>query len=187
MSRRVRLVGGMILAGGTLFVLGVLGWLQAARADGELSQHGFALGLLLCLALVLPVMAGGIWLLVEGRLDLETYRLSAQTRRLRALLRGGEPLRLGDVLASLETDRQGLRDVAALAAREGLVGGHIDWRNGRLHKGELGPGVQRCPACGGTVDVGGRGTFTCPYCESLLIVASGSEAPSQIRGIAPPG
>ena len=183
---RPRRLGLAILAGGCLLVLGALGWLQAALADGDLSARGYALALLLVLLPVLPVMAGGIWLVAKGEIDLAAYRLAAQARRLRRLLQADAAPRLSEVLAALDTDREGLRAVAALAATEGLLGGYVDWRAGRLHAGRLEPGQRDCPVCGGRVAIAGRGAEACPYCEALLIVGEGPLGVAAIRGIAPP-
>lgn len=183
---RPRQLGLAILAGACLLVLGALGWLQAALADGEVSARGYALALLLVLASVLPVMAGGIWLVAQGSIDLAAYRLAAQARRLHRLVQADAAPRLPEVLIALDTDRAGLRAVAALAAAEGLLGGYVDWRAGRLHAGRLEPGQQDCPVCGGRIEIAGRGAEACPYCQTLLIVGTGPTGGAGIRGIAPP-
>lgn len=183
---RLRLLGAMLLFGGLLGILGLLGWLRAAQGEGEIGAQAFGLFLLIALALILPLMSGGIYLLIHGDLDLDAYQQSRRMRRLRALLRQSGELRVVEAMLALELDRADLRSLLADAARSGLVEGHADWRKGRLVSSSLAQGVQPCPACQASVDLQGRGAVACPYCGADLLLSQGPDQVASARAIAPP-
>lgn len=67
--RRVRLVGAALILAGILVAQAALGWMGEAFALGSLSPFGYRAGLLAMLSVVLPLMAGGIYLVHKGSLE----------------------------------------------------------------------------------------------------------------------
>jgi hypothetical protein len=181
-----RLLGAMLLFGGLLSILGLLGWLRAAQGEGEISAQAFGFFLLMTLALMLPLMSGGIYLLVHGDLDLDAYQQSRRTRQLRSLLRQSGELRVVDAMQALELDRADLRTLLAEAARSGLVEGYVDWHKGRLVVISLAQGVLPCPACQARLSLQGRGAVACPYCSADLLLSQGPDREASAQAIMPP-
>ncbi len=64
-----RVAGLLIVAAGILAVQVAIDLLTDAVAGGRIDRTGFRALLLLVLALVLPVMAGGIYLVHKGRIE----------------------------------------------------------------------------------------------------------------------
>jgi len=64
-----RVAGLLILAAGVLGVHATIDLLTAAVGRAELSRTGYAAGLMLALAVILPPMAGGLYLIHKGRIE----------------------------------------------------------------------------------------------------------------------
>jgi hypothetical protein len=64
-----RIAGLLVIAAGIMGAQVMIDLLSDAVARGELGRTGYQVGLFALLAVVLPVMAGGIYLVHKGRID----------------------------------------------------------------------------------------------------------------------
>lgn len=64
-----RIAGLLVVAAGILGAQVVIDLLSDAVARGDLGRTGYRVGLFALLAVVLPVMAGGIYLVHKGRIE----------------------------------------------------------------------------------------------------------------------
>lgn len=186
MIGQARVVGGLLLAGGAMLGTVAIMWLRAARADGSLAQGGFTLGLFFVLALILPVMAAGVYLLVKGRTETAEHARAAQTRKLLNMVLTQGQVRIADAVVELGLPREEVREIIYDAVGRGLFSGYVSWRAGVLYAREAAQGVQDCPNCGGTITIAGRGVFQCPYCGTEIFLARGESERHEIQGVAPP-
>lgn len=186
MIGQARMVGGLLLFGGAIMGTAAYMWLRAARADGSLAGGGFTLGLFFVLAVVLPVMAAGVYLLVKGRAEVEEYARAAETRQLLNMVLTQGQVKIADAVVELGLPREEVREILYDAVGRGLFSGYVNWREGVLYAREAAQGVQECPNCGGTIQIAGRGVFQCPYCGTELFLARGATERHEIQAVAPP-
>lgn len=64
-----RIAGLLVIAAGIMGAQVVIDLLADAVAGGEIGRTGYQVGLFALLAVVLPVMAGGIYLVHKGRIE----------------------------------------------------------------------------------------------------------------------
>jgi hypothetical protein len=172
-----------------LIVAGILGFSVAysalvdARSGGTLGPLGFSAGLLLSLAMALPVMAAGIYVLVHGDPDTRAFR---QRTAAAELVRRAELEQWADLwplFDALDVDRQELADLLAEAVREEGVAAYVDWRKGVL---AIAPGgiEGQCPKCGADMPEApaeSDGSRVCGRCRVEVLLGSGHGPSKDVR------
>jgi hypothetical protein len=96
---------------------------------------------------VLPVMAGGVYLIIHGEPDVEDH----ERRRIAAAALAGAReegwVDLWAILAASDMDRTALEHSLAAAAQAARQAAYVDWRRGVLSVWPADSPADRCPAC----------------------------------------
>lgn len=181
-----KLVGWLVVGGGLVLALAAVGWLLGALADGSLGAGGFALGLVLAMAVTVPVVAAGVYLVALGRAETVELKDAARTRKLLNLVLTQGRVRISDAVLEMGVPQETVREILYEAVGKGLFSGYINWQDGMLYAREAAQGQQPCPNCGGTIELAGKGAFQCPFCGTELFLATGAADVHAITGVRPP-
>jgi len=169
MSGRSRIAGLALMATG--IALGVLAsaWLVSGVAEESLRRSGLILGLVLVGVLVLPLMGGGVILLLRGHSE-ESHRSEiVNQKRLLNMIQTQGQISVAEAAIELDVDRETLRRYVYDLVGKGLFTGYINWDQGMLYS-SVGADARNdsCPNCGAKLEMAGKGTLRCPYCGTEI-------------------
>lgn len=174
MSSSGKMVGlGMIAAGA---ILGIAGgaWLVSAMNEDKLDRTAAIFGLVLLLgAVVIPLVAGGVFFTRKGSLEEKQMAKVDQQRQLLNIVSTRGQVSISDLVLEMHSTRDQVeKDLNELVGR-GLFSGYVDWNKGMLYSVEASKlqGAQFCPNCGGKLELAGKGVVTCPYCGAQIFLS----------------
>jgi ribosomal protein S27AE len=169
-----RVIGWLLLAAGVVVGLGVVAWLGTGMREGTLRASGALFGgILLFIVIVIPLVAGGIFLAIRGGAEQRQLAAAAQQRQLLDIVLTRGQVSIPDLVLDLDATRdQVQRDLYALVGR-GLFTGYVDWSKGMLYSVEASKLQcrQTCPNCGGPLQLVGKGLIKCPYCGAEIFLS----------------
>jgi hypothetical protein len=167
-----QLLGGVLLFGGLLGGLGCGAFLvySMVTPDFGLSGGGAILGFILVIALALPAIAAGGFLLVRGRREAaETQQQASAGVKQRQLLdavktRGQVPI--ADLVIELKSTRSEVQQWVHDLVGMGIFSGYVNWDEGVLYSVDASQlrDLTRCKHCGGELQLAGKGVVRCAYC-----------------------
>jgi hypothetical protein len=163
---------GTILLGIALVALLVSSlWLVAAASNHETTTTGAVLGFaLILIVLVLPLGGGGIYLMSRGRVETdELAEIKKEKTILNMVLTQGK-VTLAEAALEVGAPRDKVEEYVRDLVGKGLFSGAINWKDGILYSKEAGAlkADQKCPNCGGQVELAGKGIIKCPYCGAEI-------------------
>ncbi|HEX5499027.1 MAG TPA: hypothetical protein VFX03_07370 [Thermomicrobiales bacterium] len=169
-----RVIGWLLLAAGVVIGLGIVAWLGTGMQEGTLRASGALFGgILLFIIIVIPLVAGGVFLAIRGAAEQKQLANAAQQRQLLDIVLTRGQVSIPDLVLGLNATRdQVQRDLYALVGR-GLFTGYVDWSKGMLYSIEASKlqGRQTCPNCGGPLELVGKGLIKCPYCGAEIFLS----------------
>jgi hypothetical protein len=167
-----QILGGVLLFGGLVFGLGCGIWLifSALASEGGLGGGGAILGGVLVVAVALPTMAVGGFLLARGsREAAQARKQEAAGVKQRQLLdtvktRGQVPI--ADLVLELKSTRDEVQGWIHDLVGMGIFSGYVNWDEGILYSIEASQlrDLTRCKHCGGELQLAGKGVVRCAYC-----------------------
>ena len=168
-------MGMLLVAAGVLIGLAGGAWLLTGIADDEsgLRVSGAVFGgALLFIAVVLPLVAGGVFMYVRGGAEAAQF---AEAERQRTLLGIGESageISIADLALQLAGTRDSVRADLYDLVSKGLFAGYVDWDRGILFARQASElrGRTTCPNCGGEVSLAGKGLVRCQYCGAEIFL-----------------
>jgi hypothetical protein len=153
----------LIIVGLIIPALGVLWGL--ANLGGELETSGFVLVVAVAVILGLPFLGVGAYMIVRGRAE-ETQMAEVQKQKkiLNMVTTQGQ-VSIPELALELDASREQVKAWVYDLVGKGLFSGYINWSDGLLisrRAAEL--RGNKCPNCGGEVELSGKGVVSCPYC-----------------------
>ncbi|MBI3942662.1 MAG: zinc ribbon domain-containing protein [Chloroflexi bacterium] len=166
-----RVTGIILLAIGLIVALGAVVWLGSGISEGTLRGSGFALGLVIVLILVLPLVGGGIYLMVKGQSEAKEYAEIEKERKVLNMVETQGQVKVADVALELKTNRDQVKEYIYDLVGKGLFTGYINWNDGVLYaKTASEVSTTKCPNCGGVRELVGKGVVKCPYCGAEIFI-----------------
>lgn len=166
-------VGIILIAVGLVIALGAaLCMLPSLLEDGGLRASGYALGLTLAILFVsLPLAAVGIYLIVRGQAESKQMAEVAKEKKLLNMVQAQGRVVVADAAVELDVPLDTIKAFIYDLVGKGLFTGYINWDEGVLYARQAGEmRTTRCPHCGGTRELVGKGLVKCPYCGSELFL-----------------
>jgi len=171
MANRGKLIGVILLAVGIVIMLLLIAWLGSGVAEGKLSASGLVLGIILGLIIVLPLVGGGVFLIVKGRGEARQLALLEKEKQLLGMISSQGQVSLGEAALELNISRSDLKQMIYDLVNKELFTGYINWDAGNLYAKEASEmRGNKCPHCGGQLELAGKGVVHCPYCGAEIFL-----------------
>ena len=160
----------MIVAGIAIALVAALffGSGAASGRTGAAMILGFGL---VFVVVVLPLVGVGGFLLVKGRQEAATFaELEKEKKVLNMVLSQGQ-VRVAEVALELNATRDQVKDWVYDLVGKGLFTGYIKWDEGILYSKQASElKTNKCPNCGGQLELAGKGVVGCPYCGTEIFL-----------------
>lgn len=154
----------IIIVAGALFLF-------SGTAEGRLRPSGFLLGLLFVLILTLPLLGGGVLLLVRSRSEAQQFAEAEKEKKILNIVRTHGQVNVAEVAIEMDLTRDQVKEYIYDLVGKGLFTGYINWDDGILYARQAAEmRSTKCPNCGGVREVVGKGIVKCPYCGSDLFL-----------------
>jgi DNA-directed RNA polymerase subunit RPC12/RpoP len=167
---------GIILIAIAVVVFVIAAVLVIAQATtGETTATGAILGILLVTVIVvLPLGAGGIYLFVKGQQESTEYSEIAKEKKILNMVLAQGKVTLSEVALELNEPVDRVEDMVRDLVGKELFSGAISWKDGILYSRQAAEmkADQKCPNCGGQVELAGKGMIKCPFCGSEVFIAT---------------
>ena len=166
-----RVVGVILIIIGLIIGLAVTLWLLSGLAEGTLRYSGFALGLVVALVLAIPFLAAGGYLFMKGRVEARELAELERERRVLDMVQTQGQVRVADVALEMGLTRDQVKEYIYDLVGKGLFAGYINWDEGVLYSKQASELPRdKCPNCGGELELAGKGVVRCPYCGTEIFL-----------------
>ncbi len=170
MASSGKLIGVILLAIGALVALGAIAWLAASA--GSLNTGGLVLGLFLAAVIALPLLGAGVFFLVRGGAAGREAAQMQKERKLLSMVEAQGKLPIPDAALELQASRDDVRAMLYDLVGKQLFSGYINWDEGVLYARQAAQlRGDKCPNCGGAIELAGKGIVRCKYCGSEIFLS----------------
>lgn len=165
-------VGGILVAVGAIIAIVIVAFMVAGIAQEELTAGGAILGIGLGLLVVLPLEGAGIYLMVRGKGEEAELAQIRQQRKILDMVKTQSKVSISDVVLELQSDREQVKAWIYDLVGKGLFSGYINWNEGILYSKDAAQlKTDRCPNCGGEIELAGKGVSQCPFCGTEIFLS----------------
>jgi multisubunit Na+/H+ antiporter MnhG subunit len=155
-------VGAILIIVGLIIAALAIVW--ALTAEWE-NTAGFVLAIAIAVIIALPFLGVGAYLMAKGRAE-ETQMAEVQKeKQLLNMVATQGQVSIAAAALELDVSRDQIKAWVYDLVGKGLFSGYVNWDDGVLisrRAAEL--RGNKCPNCGGEVELSGKGVVSCPYC-----------------------
>jgi len=147
-------------------------WVGAGYAsDSNISLAASILGLGIAFILAAPLVGVGVFLFVKGQREAAEFAEVEKERKLLGMVQAQGQIRISDAALELNASRDQVKAWVYDLVHKGLFTGYINWDDGLLHSRDAAQlRGNKCPSCGGEVELAGKGMVECPYCGAEIFL-----------------
>jgi hypothetical protein len=172
MSNSGKLAGILLIAAGVVGAVIAAAWLLSGIAGEQLTTSGAILGFALALIIVVPLIGAGIYLTVRGQSEAQELETVRKERRILEMVQAQGKVGIADVALELRATRDQVKAWIYDLVGKGLFSGYINWNEGILYSRQASQlKTNKCPNCGGQVELAGKGVVRCPFCGTEIFLS----------------
>lgn len=163
-----RILGPILVIGGVILclILAAVGLTSAQTTGGKIVA--FAIGALLGA----PLVAVGVFTLIKGQQEAREMAVAQQQKKLLGMVRAQGRVNIAEAALELGVHRDTLKQWVYDLVNKGLFTGYINWDEGDLISVDAAQmRTNKCPHCGGEVELAGKGVVRCPYCGTEIFLS----------------
>lgn len=167
-----KVLGAIFAVIGIVICLVVSIFVGSGIATKAVSIPGAILGIGLFGVLPLLLFGGaGAYLFVKGSAESSEMAVIRKKERLLGMIQAQGTVSLGAVMIEMKMSREEVQNAIYELVNLGLFAGYIDWNEQKfISKDAADVASNKCPNCGGTREVAGKGIVKCPYCGVELFI-----------------
>jgi hypothetical protein len=160
----------MIIAGLLVGLVAALFFGSGAVLGRATSAMILGFGLMF-VVVVLPLIGVGSFVFIKGRQEEAAFaEVEKEKRVLNMVLTQGQ-VRVAEVALELNATRDQVKEWIYDLVGKGLFTGYINWDEGILYSKQASEmGANKCPNCGGELELAGKGVVGCPYCGTEIFM-----------------
>ena len=166
-----RIIGGLMIVAAIALMLVIGAWLVANLSEGTLRVSGAVFGVVLVLIVVAPLLGGGAFIFFRGTEEARQFAEVAKERKILNMVLTRGQIRISDAALEMDLTRDKIKEYIHDLVGKGLFTGYINWNDGVLYAREASEMRQKCPNCGGELELAGKGVFECPYCGTEIFLS----------------
>jgi len=180
-----------MIAIGLIALLLVTVFLGAQVATRETTITGALLGIIITfLVLTAPLVGIGIYLLRRGQAEKAQFARAKLEREVLNMVLTQGKVSFSEAAITLNISRDEVESIVRSLVGKNLFSGAVNWKDGILYSEEATTlaTTQRCPNCGGKLEIAGKGLIKCPWCGAEVFIhrdvepqpqSASQESPSQ--------
>jgi DNA-directed RNA polymerase subunit RPC12/RpoP len=170
-----KVLGLLLMAGGIGLCLIASLWVGVGYAGGNYTNLAApVLGLGLAFIVAAPLVGAGVFLLVRGQREAAQFAEVEKERKLLGMVQAHGQVKVSDAALELDAGRDEVKAWVYDLVDKGFFSGYINWDEGTLYSRDAAQlkGNNRCPNCGGEVELAGKGVVQCPYCGAEIFLTN---------------
>lgn len=173
-----RTTGAALMIGSGILLVAFIGWIVTAFGTTETTSGGFALGIVLALAVITPIFGIGAYVFRKGIVESTQFETAQRQKKVLNMVLAQGKVTIVELIAELEIPRDAVEDLIRDLVGKKLFSGAINWEKGIFYSVESQSLTQdrKCPNCGGDLTFAGKGLVTCSYCGSEVFLTQRATA-----------
>ncbi len=157
----ILMIGGVVLC----ILIAAVGLTSAQTAGGRV------LGVVFGALLGAPMVAVGAFILIRGQREARELAVVEQQKKLLGMVRAQGRVNIAEAALELRVSRDTVREWVYDLVNKGLFTGYINWDQGDLISVDAAQmRTNKCPHCGGELELAGKGVVRCPYCGTEIFL-----------------
>src|SRR5262245_52003995 len=137
MGKNSRLIGFILIVFGVLVFLGcsLVSITSSMEAEGS-NIGGIVLGIFISLVVALPLVGGGLYLLVQSRSEAAEQVEATRQRKILDMVKTRGQVKISDLVIEVRSDSDQVRQEIYTIVGMGLLQGYVNWDEGVLYSQE---------------------------------------------------
>ena len=163
-----KIIGLILVIAGVGLCLVVSVWAFSGAAE---TRVGSVLGVAIAFIIAMPLIGVGVFMFIRGQRETAQFAEVEKERRLLGMVQAQGQVRISDVALELDATRDRVKEWIYDLMHKGLFAGYINWDEGTLYSRDAAQlRGNKCPNCGGEVELAGKGVVQCPYCGAEIFL-----------------
>ncbi len=163
-----RTLGIILVIGGVVLCLLV----AAVSLTSAQTTGGRVMGAAIGAILGAPVVAVGAFMIIRGQQEARAMAVAQQQKKLLGMVRAQGRVNIAEAALELGVNRDTVKVWVYDLVNKGLFTGYINWDEGDLISVDAAQmRTNKCPHCGGELELAGKGVVKCPYCGTEIFLS----------------
>ncbi len=163
-----RTLGLILVIGGVVLSLLV----AAVNLTSAQTTGGWVMGAVIGAILGAPMVAVGAFMVIRGQQEAREMAVAQQQKKLLGMVRAQGRVNIAEAALELGVNRDMVKAWVYDLVNKGLFTGYINWDEGDLISVDAAQmRTNKCPHCGGELELAGKGVVKCPYCGTEIFLS----------------
>lgn len=159
----------LIIVGFIIPALGIAWGL--ANLGGNLEPSGLVFVVAVAVIIGLPFLGVGAYMVMRGRAEEQQMAEVQKEKRILNMVVTQGQISIAEAAIELDVDRDQIKTWVYDLVGKGLFSGYVNWDEGLLISQRAADlRGNKCPQCGGELELSGKGVVRCPYCGTEIFL-----------------